>query len=339
MQEKYFTSFTWEDIASVDYTVLAIPKHRIQYFKYKEVVIWDKTKRIDNVFGSLGSNITITDVVNDYEAKKLAAQEAEQNREENSDHADDDDEDDSDSDDGITVSTGTTTSAAMFMAEIGEPCDTETPVVVEEKDNQEKYWQDKLRPNHFVALRITDEDIQKTTGHIQDMILEHEPHFQPCCIPKTTLHLTLCTLGLDTPEQVANAVSVLKDLKSEIQNIVPKDKTIKLKGIEHFFNRVLYAEAECPQEFLDFVDHIKLCFKEKGIDIRDGHDFVPHMTIMKISRPVAKDTGKKYISPWYYSNKSDIDFGCQVVDNVYLCEMGVSRRDDGFYISPAEIHW
>ena len=30
IQEKYFSAFSWEDLASVDYDVLAVPKHRIQ---------------------------------------------------------------------------------------------------------------------------------------------------------------------------------------------------------------------------------------------------------------------------------------------------------------------
>lgn len=67
IQEKYFTSFSWEDIASVDYTVLAVPKHRIEYFKYKDIKVWDKPRRIDNVFGSTGSKTTIYDVIANYE--------------------------------------------------------------------------------------------------------------------------------------------------------------------------------------------------------------------------------------------------------------------------------
>ena len=55
--ERKFSDFSWEDISSVDYDVLAIPKHRIHYFKYKNVVIWDKNERLDkvnvNVFPSL----------------------------------------------------------------------------------------------------------------------------------------------------------------------------------------------------------------------------------------------------------------------------------------------
>ncbi|PVD24647.1 hypothetical protein C0Q70_15131 [Pomacea canaliculata] len=50
--EKNFSTFSWEDIATVDYNALAIPKHRIQYFKYRNENIWDKASRLDRVFGS-----------------------------------------------------------------------------------------------------------------------------------------------------------------------------------------------------------------------------------------------------------------------------------------------
>lgn len=63
VQEKPFSAFSWEDIASVDYNVLAIPKHRIQYFKYKTVIVWDKNDRLDLVFGSTGNDVSIMDVI------------------------------------------------------------------------------------------------------------------------------------------------------------------------------------------------------------------------------------------------------------------------------------
>lgn len=61
--EKCFTDLSWEDLASVDHFVdLAIPRHRIQYFKYLGEIVWDKRERIDKVFGSTGSKETILDV-------------------------------------------------------------------------------------------------------------------------------------------------------------------------------------------------------------------------------------------------------------------------------------
>ena len=64
--EKPFSSFSWEDIASVDYSVLAIPKHRIQYFKYRDVIIWDKRTRLDKVFGSTGDGKQIYEIIKEY---------------------------------------------------------------------------------------------------------------------------------------------------------------------------------------------------------------------------------------------------------------------------------
>jgi len=66
VQEKEFGAFSWDDIATVDdYAVLAVPKHRIQYFKYCGKVIWHKTMRLDNVFGSTGSGVTLSSFVTD----------------------------------------------------------------------------------------------------------------------------------------------------------------------------------------------------------------------------------------------------------------------------------
>lgn len=69
--EKCFTAFTWEDLASVDNFALAIPQHRIQYFKYKSVKVWDKNERLDNVFGSAGNSMTLIEAVQKYEQELL----------------------------------------------------------------------------------------------------------------------------------------------------------------------------------------------------------------------------------------------------------------------------
>ncbi len=60
--EKPFAAFSWEDIASVGPSVLSIPKHRIQYFKFKNQIVWDKRSQTDNFFGSRGGS-TIDQIV------------------------------------------------------------------------------------------------------------------------------------------------------------------------------------------------------------------------------------------------------------------------------------
>ncbi|CAK8698489.1 unnamed protein product [Clavelina lepadiformis] len=62
--EKDFGDFDWDsDIASVGPDILAIPQHRIQYFKYQDEIVWDKRNRHDEVFGSTGSKTTILEII------------------------------------------------------------------------------------------------------------------------------------------------------------------------------------------------------------------------------------------------------------------------------------
>ena len=53
--------------ASAEYEDLAIPQHRIEYFKYKGTKVWDKKSRMDLVFGSSGNteNKTIEEIMNE----------------------------------------------------------------------------------------------------------------------------------------------------------------------------------------------------------------------------------------------------------------------------------
>ena len=62
--EQPFTAFSWEDITAVDdFEVLAVPQHRIQYFKYCGQKVWEKATRLDLVFGSTGEKRDIREVM------------------------------------------------------------------------------------------------------------------------------------------------------------------------------------------------------------------------------------------------------------------------------------
>jgi len=347
LKEKYFDAFSWEDIASVDYTVLAIPKHRIQYFKYKDVIVWDKRCRLDNVFGSTGSKTTMKDVIEKLDKGGAQGGNAQQN-DFNGDHEDSDYYDsanytdtdsDDDSDDGITVTLGNMEDGATGgFYEDFDTCNVDAENEEDGEDTHDKYWRDKLRPNHFIALRITDETLRENAVRIQKQVTEKESRLRDCSIPSGAMHLTLATVGLETPEQIQNAIQCLKEAHSELIDIMPKNTKLRFKGVSTFFNRVIYARVvDCPKEFYDLVEHLKTCLVSNGIDIRDYHEFVPHMTIMKVSRPVAKLTGNNYIAPWLYSSFNETELGSQSVDNIHLCAMVDGRQEDGFYISPASL--
>ncbi|XP_061676845.1 leukocyte receptor cluster member 9 [Syngnathoides biaculeatus] len=56
--ERPFSEFNWDtNPRDCDYTELALPRHRIQYFTYKGHRVWDRHSRTDRVFGSTGQSL------------------------------------------------------------------------------------------------------------------------------------------------------------------------------------------------------------------------------------------------------------------------------------------
>eukprot|EP01026_Neomeris_dumetosa_P043973 TRINITY_DN3694_c0_g2_i2.p2 TRINITY_DN3694_c0_g2~~TRINITY_DN3694_c0_g2_i2.p2 ORF type:complete len:175 (+),score=35.53 TRINITY_DN3694_c0_g2_i2:111-635(+) len=90
--EKPFNDFTWKDLATVGIYDLAIPQHRIQFFKYKGVVVWDKGTQMDNVFGSRGGS-TIYEILDEMEERDRVEQDLDFQSGEDEDEDDDDEYD------------------------------------------------------------------------------------------------------------------------------------------------------------------------------------------------------------------------------------------------------
>uniref|UniRef100_A0A0B6Y915 RWD domain-containing protein n=1 Tax=Arion vulgaris TaxID=1028688 RepID=A0A0B6Y915_9EUPU len=348
--EKCFSAFSWEDLASVDYDVLAVPKHRIQYFKYKKVKVWDKTRRIDNVFGSAEGTKTIDVVIKELQELERLGQTVEDSpfyNSENNDksHLDSSDEDSSDdSDIEVTIGNivGVTSTKSEKEQDSHQECRAAASVYgrydKEEQRRKEIEFRNSLRPNHFLCVRITNVEIIDKIGKIQDELMDTESLFAECCIPGASLHLTLSTLGLDTTDQVLQCIEVLKKIEPDLKLALPTHN-LKLHGVSNFHNQVMFSEVHHKIDFQNFHSLLKHALQEADIQIRDGYDYVPHVTIMKISRPIARILGTKHIKPELYSNHTQTYFGEQKVDSIYLCSMGKERREDGFYLTPFEMHF
>lgn len=317
--EKGFIELSWEDIASVDYNTLAIPKHRIQYFKYRDVKVWDKNERLDHVFGSNGSGRTIYDVID----------EDEQHREEiengtafgahgSQDVAcDDNDSDESDDDICVVINTGAS-----------EDAKEEEEV---ELTPREKYWGKKDRPTHFLALRITNPAIHAAVSEVHRDILDMIPGYAESLIPCERLHITLCCLGLDTDDQIHYAARKLKEMKEKLVAFEPEKIEVKLEDVDHFYHNCLYAKVRPNPKLMEFANFVRKEVKDIGIECRDVFDFVPHMTILKLMRQKFRENHTRYFDSRIYTSYSGEKFGSQFVDNIHLCSMSDGREEDGFY--------
>lgn len=331
LTEKDFSNFSWEDLASVDYTVLAIPKHRIQYFKYKDVIVWDKTKRLDNVFGSAGSKVTITDVMADYVEKKASCQQndetnclGEKPQECNDNNISCDSDDDDDSDDGVCV----TIDSKQDVYEEGS----------DREGEQDLPWQNKLRPNYFLCQRIMSPEVLENVETMQNQILDLDSRYISGCINPCMLHVTLCTLGLYQPEHITEVAEILQQNREELADMARSGINVTISGVGNFFQRVVYGKVNHDEKFTQFVEHVRSLIRESGINICDNYDFIPHMTILKVIRPVARQVGSKKVPSWMYEDFAEMEFGSQAIDGIYLCAMKGEKTAGKFYESPAHIN-
>ena len=305
--ENNFTAFCWDDLASVDHMALAIPQHRIQYFKYHDIKVWDKNDRLDNVFGSTGSGVTIAEV--------MARHEEERPQKQTTASRESHDDDGADNDVGINVG---------------------TPSCSVRDEFHNGHQENLLRPNYFLCVRITEPQIVERLEALQESILKAAPQYDECCIKPAALHITLCTLRLETPEQISAACQALENASAELRIMAQRNINLTIKGVSNFNNRVMFGQIRHDKDFTDFAEHVRMTICKSGADILDGYDYVPHMTIMKVTRPAERRLHQRTIDPAIFERVKDIDFGTETIDAVHLCSMK-EKTEDGFYRCAASV--
>lgn len=293
--EKSFSAFSWEDLSSVGADVLAVPKHRIQYFKYQQEIVWDKTKQLDNVFGSRGGKL-IQDVVEVHE------------NESNSNNTKACVEELSKASDGIGVSA------------------SERSVHVAKVRAQED------RPTHFICVHVTSEEVLSNVQHIQGRVIDHSPHLADCCLPLTALHVTVCMVKLENSSQLEIARGVLENTRHNFVQYLPKSAEITFTGVDNFHDRLIYTKV-APNASLDrFSSFLINQFRRAGLKTPGNHTvFTPHMTLVKMSRPMQHALHTSIINHEAYSQFRNMYIGKQCIGGIYLCSMTESKQDDGFY--------
>ncbi|KAK7071939.1 Solute carrier 7 member 3, partial [Halocaridina rubra] len=303
--EKPFTDFTWEHLALVDVDELAIPQHRIQYFSYKGTKVWDKNERLDNVFGSTGSDVDIYDLMQEIDLEQ-----------EEKLRTFDPDASDSDDDDEAIVMTNTEGIKERVVAQ------------------KEEF--DKLRATHFLCIRVHNEEVKNAVAEVQEQIIMAEPVLRSCAMPTELMHVTLAMIRINSPDAMVALTDLLQEIQPKIQALLaqPQQKHIIVKGLSTFGARVLYAKLQIPEAFNALVQMLQESLANiDDLLITNHFDFVPHMTLIKISRPVARERRSKYLNSALYSDYIEKEFGIIDINNINLCFIDDKRGHDGFYVT------
>ena len=297
--EKPFTAFSWEDLASVGINVLAVPKHRIQYFKFDGEIVWDKRNQSDNFFGSRGGRV-IQDIVQSRQSQKNDSAESASSK-------------------GAVTGRGT-----IKLVEEDD--------IDENTTQSAKVYNDRDRPTHFVCIHITNPEVMQNADAIQTHIVSHTPELKEGCLPLTALHVTMCMVRLETEQQAEIAKNVLESMKPQLTHILPRCVRIAFTGVDNFRERLVYVKVAKNLALERFVSSLIEKFQLAGLRTPGNHaEYTPHMTLVKLSRPMQRDLRTSIISASTYLPFQDKPVGSQQVDAVHLCSMTEPKQEDGFY--------
>jgi len=159
-------------------------------------------------------------------------------------------------------------------------------------------------------------------------------------MPQGLLHITLGMLRLTNEDAIREAILLLDDLEPILQ-LYGRDFGLKLRirGLDTFGQRVLYAKVEENEQFWRFVGEIRhrVACTSSNIVVTNKFEFEPHLTVCKVSRPVARLRRSKYLPSVLYAGYEEAHFGDQFVDNLQLCVIEQTTRYDGFYRTLNEV--
>ena len=221
--EDQFSKFSnWGHLAEAEYEALAIPQHRIEYFKYLGTKVWDKKTRLDLVFGSSNpqQGKSIEEIMNEIDDNLVQA------RFEHDSESESEDEIDIHIDENIQIN------------------------ISEEE-----------RSTHFLAIRVTNPEIIEAAQMVQKEVVNQEEILSDCCMGLGLFHVTLGMLRLEGHEGQEELVQALHENQSELQKLA-QDLELKVSGLNTFGQRVLYAQVlPQPEElFWQFVRYIEPLF-------------------------------------------------------------------------------
>ncbi|XP_039191084.1 leukocyte receptor cluster member 9 isoform X2 [Crotalus tigris] len=368
--EEPFISFSWEDLASVGPGVLAIPKHRIHYFKYRDRVVWDKVSRTDDVFGSTGSGKTILEVMKEEDAQAVKQISGLPNSLQVEEEVDGNSPKEKE-----LNGTGDGQKLAMALGEAGDNLELvedmsfnqegnvaskekegeavgsvnceefkhacavgiENETVMAEKENVDlerkggrSFSYPKERPTHFIAIPITSPEIWEAVKHFQEALCAVNSDFAPYCVPRATLHVTLCLLHLDSPEEIHKAMMALEELQAGFQRLLPPVLLLSFRNVESFNSRVLYLAPDPAPQLGALAQSLEDAFTKKGLTVicpPSKGKF--HLTVVKV--PPRKGMPRLPSGSAWAPTMEDL--GVQAVESIGLYEVGKGKGTDHVYVS------
>lgn len=193
----------------------------------------------------------------------------------------------------------------------------------------------KQRPNYFVAVQISNDEIRESLHKVQDRILLQEERLEKSMISLKTLHITLMVMYIGDPETNSRAKKALHNVYQEYDDDLSKNPLqLEFKGLSHFQNKVVYAKVsneDASQRLSSLAQSVKEHFAAYSLFTTDTKDrFTPHLTVAKIDFK-NKYKGVNKINPLFYKDYVNEYFGSQTIESIQLLSMTNPKNEAGYY--------
>ncbi|KAM9316674.1 A-kinase anchoring protein 7 [Gastrophryne carolinensis] len=198
------------------------------------------------------------------------------------------------------------------------------------------------RANYFVSLPITNSKIHEDIQTIQDTVIKKDNRLTKAMVPKGSYHITLFVMYLAVEEDVDLAAKALMESKKLVEEILQgRVLVLSFCGLSDFKHEVVFAqtaEGDPISTLKQITEMMAKIFEEKGISVTGSKSFVPHLTLMKLSRaPKLRKQGMKKIDQSLYKEFENHSFGEEVFHQLDLCSMLKKRGPSGYYHTEASI--
>ena len=148
-------------------------------------------------------------------------------------------------------------------------------------------------------------------------------------------HITLSMIRINGDAGIKEAKELMKELEDEFERIIKAQPcNLIIDDLDTFGQRVLYAKVKPNPVYIYANMYSVIQSKlETCTNVSSTNKFqsIPHMTILKVSRPVARIRNSKYLQSYLYEEFRGTNFGTQPINNLKLCLIDAEAQSDGFY--------
>lgn len=195
-----------------------------------------------------------------------------------------------------------------------------------------------VRPNYFLAIRLTAADVLAHAEAVQHAIIEQYPSLAKQAIPPKKMHFTLGdVMNLPDDDAVDRVRRVLADEQAGCAALLAaagSPAELAIGGLGDFGGRVLWAGARdgpALQALHAIAARMRTALVGAGVAVKIERDeWNPHCTLFKSRAQRRGAADGPQLAPSLYEPWCAVELGVQPLTSIALCAMAATG-DDGFY--------